>query len=1652
MTLRLPDYLRNLDSVWLRRCLIDLVGKHHHFYDHKDEDNPARADLIQGKTTDGTTQLLIEILSPYLTVLSAHIIYKPLLLQPDSALAIVDAPLRLAFVAKDIQTWASLELDNLADMSPFDHVKDVNPSIIEWLLVLQGTTPLPTSTAVQQILPRLKLQVIRPDFDFSKLARRLHEGDDQERAGLLRGVHERFWHATKTQMHRMLGVLQVPDRVHTLIDEVVESCASCGKFVLPPTRPRVGAELAGWFNDRLFIDLFFLWDMTFLLAICAATRYKIAIQLNSKSGPEILRALLHHWIKYFGPPKMLISDQEGGLTSDLTSTTCERYGIQRVLAGSAVKGVHTMTGLPERHVSLIKRTALATWDTVARQGLADISKEDVVAESAMVQNALLEYGGYSPAQCVLGSNPRGLFEFEADGVTSYDGSIDTSPDVFEQHLRLRLIAREHTMKAVVEDRIAQANRARPQKVDISVLRPGRDLVDIYREPEKKSDSGWRGPAELLDISTNNNTAIVKLNSMPFIVPLRHVRPHMAAGFLVTINTLLNFHNNNDDDNDYHPDNYIPKTSMPTTTSPQPADDQKLLLKLLEYIDGCAPGALITHGTVLNDDGITTYLPENLLTDPPAVYQLVTDLAGRMFNFPDVVLIRFGTAIKRALSVNGFQRITYIVWNRNDRSKYLTRDTQQGEHPAITRLCEHIGGWSSCSLLILHGHTVTEDRNPSPMRWPDLSDLSSIHDVPDTHMDDGDFWWPEQLGPHHDPDDDPMFDAPLAPELDATMPASSSTTTTSGSDPWVAPMIVTKPNKDDTSQRATSPPPDPPNSGGASSSTGPVLPLAEPDQPSEHGHDETLNPTELSSLPPLETPSPQSTLPYDISTSQGETSTITCESDLPINYETALTNDLHDSVFYQDADMATVRAQLGDLLHSPLADDLVKEFFEQNPDAIRPAPRSKTTTATANQNLIARTATTTVPDLTIQAPTTTTTTSLPYWTREEADYVFKGPWDHDTCFYIDLVTLETFKVDEDTNNLTEADIVSNWAAVERADRKELQQFVNEKVWRSMHETQTSSRPIDAIWIRKWKRLSDGTYEIKSRLCARGFLDAQAAMIPTRSTTASRLSQRLLVSLSVLLGYPLESWDVSGAFLKGFPFREVEQHMRARGIKTPKRQVTLKPPKNVWRHLRDIKGSGVHVSDALSDTFLLELLKPMYGLNDAPLAWQVCLSMFYVEVLQACQSAFDECFYFWMSGPGVPAALATSHVDDNGVAAPPSWLGWAFARFTEQFGNCSRTTLPLTHTGVRYSVTAHGSMKLDQDEFCQKLKPAPIAAHRKDTDTLLPHELTDFRSILGGLLWLCQTRLDLVCDVVLRMSSITGATVAHLKAANSLVTKAKKYAAGVGLHFPRLRPPLSIRCVPDASHATKETSYAQEGVLVLLGEEVTHGSRTRTDTHEVLDPTPLGGFCHILGSLSHKAKRVSFSTSHAETLAAIAGKELSQLIAIRLAECFSPGCQWPLREKVTLNMLIHLQETAAWPIPIDHFTDCRDLYELMTGERGIPQDRHQRLYVAALREDRTTGAIRHVYKIPTQWMCSDALTKAMLSVVLYELLTTGYWFLNNTTTQKVTCAPRISTTTEIITHTDRGSNPWVAMTQHYYFDLEHGKEDDHTTVIHWHVQKK
>ena len=205
-------------------------------------------------------------------------------------------------------------------------------------------------------------------------------------------------------------------------------------------------------------------------------------------------------------------------------------------------------------------------------------------------------------------------------------------------------------------------------------------------------------------------------------------------------------------------------------------------------------------------------------------------------------------------------------------------------------------------------------------------------------------------------------------------------------------------------------------------------------------------------------------------------------------------------------------------------------------------------------------------------------------------------------------------------------------------------------------------------------------------------------------------------------------------------------------------------------------------------------------------------------------------------------------------------------------------------------------------------------------MTPEELTGFRAILGALLWLCQTRLDIIAEVVLSQQDVAKATIGSLKAANAVVTRATKYSWNCGLYFPPLNLPLKMATVCDSSHASKTTSYAQEGVLVLLmHDKQLELAKSGTPLYEeLLKGASMGDWCHVLASLSHKAKRIGASSSNAETLSATVGKELAQLVAIRLTEVFGLGIQTPLKTPASLSTFIQIQETGAWVIPIDHFT--------------------------------------------------------------------------------------------------------------------------------------
>ena len=610
-------------------------------------------------------------------------------------------------------------------------------------------------------------------------------------------------------------------------------------------------------------------------------------------------------------------------------------------------------------------------------------------------------------------------------------------------------------------------------------------------------------------------------------------------------------------------------------------------------------------------------------------------------------------------------------------------------------------------------------------------------------------------------------------------------------------------------------------------------------------------------------------------------------------------------------------------------------------------------------------------------------------KQNYGYLFHLAYKTDGEALACLRTARIYKVDDETAVLEDYDITPQmWPEIDEADKKEIQQFVDEKAFKPIHRLQLTQDmvKIDAKWVRKWKRYPDKSVKMKSRLCARGCLDQQKTQLTTRSTTATRLSQRLLVSQAARKkGKTIESWDIAGAFLKGFDFKSIQKALQKMGLSAPTRQVVIYPPMNVWRHLAKMSDMFKIPEHAIHDYGLL-CLKPVYGLNDAPLAWQLSLHTF-LEELGATRSKMDENCFYWkkenkkkIDAMDNMYAMITTHVDDLAVMSTTTWLDEHYNKFVKRFQKVTRQQLPFDHCGCHYSKTGDG-FAVTQKEFAEKMKEAPVPK-RADDSRLTPEEISDFRSILGALLWVTATRLDIISDVSLLQARVTIAEVKDIKVANSVLDKVKRYSE-IGLHYRQFESEnLRLVCVHDASSASKGRHYAQEGVLILLADDKWKGHHI--DLEEEFDSQSVkahGGVMHLLHSHGAKAKRVSYSTSHAETLSMVNALESSILITTRLSELahhlVSP----------TIAQLTEMQEHGNPTIPSDFYTDCQDLWELVTGMLTLPQDKSQRLYILGIREARLCGRIRLFTLVPTQSMLADGLTKPMESPALLLLLSAG-----------------------------------------------------------------
>ena len=553
--------------------------------------------------------------------------------------------------------------------------------------------------------------------------------------------------------------------------------------------------------------------------------------------------------------------------------------------------------------------------------------------------------------------------------------------------------------------------------------------------------------------------------------------------------------------------------------------------------------------------------------------------------------------------------------------------------------------------------------------------------------------------------------------------------------------------------------------------------------------------------------------------------------------------------------------------------------------------------------------------------------------------------------------------KDKNNLDERKMsLADRLAFTEAKRKELTSFFEHDVWEFCEPQQADSdRILKAHFILKWSTNADGSPRAKARLITQGFRDPDAlpGALRTNSPTLTRMSRGMILSIASLMSWTTFTSDISTAFLQGKPHHK-------------DRTLWIKLPRDACQIL------GLPTTDSK----LMQLKKPMYGLCDAPRAWYLeaverilSLDHVYRHPLDACLFlVFDPSEKSQLSQPGdgddlPPGRLVATfgiHVDDllgcgdvnNGVYQKvKKQLHELFSfRMWEESGT-------LQYCGCDI-VKDDKVISLKQTDYITKQKPITLPSTRKNdpNSPLTQKETTQLRALIGALQWPCtQSSPYLQCSVSQLAGKVSKATVNTIDHGNKILRMAKANS-DVTLQYGNLGDINDITFVTyaDAAYANRDDLTSQGGYLLCMV------NRTITDGDE--------GRYNLIDWRSWKLARVARSSLSAESQATAEAADALLFACLFWRLIFNP--QLPI-DKDTSAQLLH---------PPAHVVDAKALYDLLI------KDEIQ----AALGSDKRTAVETlvaqdklRVCKAQVKWVSSekqyaDGMTKSDAAQLLADRL--------------------------------------------------------------------
>ena len=526
---------------------------------------------------------------------------------------------------------------------------------------------------------------------------------------------------------------------------------------------------------------------------------------------------------------------------------------------------------------------------------------------------------------------------------------------------------------------------------------------------------------------------------------------------------------------------------------------------------------------------------------------------------------------------------------------------------------------------------------------------------------------------------------------------------------------------------------------------------------------------------------------------------------------------------------------------------------------------------------------------------------------------------------------------------------------------------------MREAQNA---LTSKWVLKWKQI-DGKKTVKARLVAQGFKDRQS--VQNYASTTTRWGQRILLALSVQFGWRLASADVSEAFLRGLTFKELYEM----GVDSTLRQVQLILPPGSEELIRTLPG----LEDFSSQNECLFLLKPGFGLKDAPRLWNLALKKVLTRIGLVATKADPQLYIKHRAGRLI--LIISVHVDDLKITGEESEISAAIRSLETDFDAMKLEYDNFEHLGLKHRLLPSGARAISQQHYVQELRPIADADLKlRKPDEVVEDELkTKFMSLVGGIAWVVQTRPDVAVFVAALQRRLKEPRVQDLLNLNRVLKYVK--LRPLELVFHKIPDPWSVVVISDSAFKSEDQDCLaiRSGIIALTSKNGTLLGCNRLQ---------------VLEFVTKKQSKVCRSTFAAELHGCLDILGTANVINSALTEILS-GAK-------SADELSKMQDEGTHSLDLDTVIDAKSVWQSATSEELRCNDHLALLHLCKLRE-LISSNVRHFIWCDTRDMLADGLTKGVIDrQALRKLALEGVWDV--TQALEVFVKPKTGHTAEIL----------------------------------------